>query len=205
MIDPETEPELEPDQPELTAEMADNMIPLFDSMALAVSEFGADNYDPASTDYVWYSLYLAIMNYAEEGPNGISYSNDYLYKYAPASVVLDYASGMFAGMTKLPVIPDSQSSHVVYLSDKDYYQFTSSDRGASFTIVTGITAEDDGTYLVDTSMRTHSDENTYVVHGDYTFRVKPNSSDSGDTKLNLPYVITELIKVTAYEHKVITE
>lgn len=205
VVDPETEPELEPEQEELTAKMADDMIPLFDSMALAVSEFGADNYDPASTDYVWCSLYLAIVNYAETGQNGISYSDDYLYKYAPASVVLEYASSMFAGMTTLPAIPDSQSSHVVYLSDKDHYQFTSSDRGASFTVVTGITAEEGGTYLVDTSMRTHSNEGTYVVHADYTFRVKPNSSDSSDTNLNSPYVITELVNVTTYENKVITQ
>lgn len=204
VVDPETEPELEPDQIELTAETADHMIPLFDSMALAVSEFGADNYDPASPDYVWCSLYLAIVNYTEEGQNGISYSDDYLYKYAPASVVLEYASSMFAGMTTLPSIPDSQSSHTVYLPDKDYYQFTSSDRGASFTVVTGITAEEGGTYLVDTSMRTHSNESTYVVHADYTFRVKPNTSDSSNSTLNLPYAITEIVKVTTYEDKVIT-
>lgn len=205
VVKPETEPELEPEQTELTAKMADDMIPLFDSMALAVSELGADNYDPVSTNYVWCCLYLAMVNYAEDGHNGISYSDDYLYKYAPTSVVLEYASSMFAGMTKLPAIPDSQSSHVVYLPDKDYYQFTSGDRGASFTVVTGITAEEGGTYLVDTSMRTHSDEGTYVVHADYTFRVKPNSSDNSNMSLNLPYVIAELVKSTAYEDKVITE
>ena len=204
VVDPETAPELVPDQVELTAELADEMIPLFDSMALAVSLYGTDNYDPASTDYVWSSLYLAIVNYADEEKNGISYSDDYFYKYAPASVVLEYASSMFAGMTKLPAIPVSQSSHTVYLSDKDCYQFLSSDRGASFTVVTGITAEDGGTYLVDTSMRTHSDEGTYVVHGDYTFRVEPNTSDSSDAVLDHPYVITEIVTVTTYEDKIIS-
>lgn len=198
VVDAETAPELVTENDSLDTETAENMIPLFDSMIIAVSEYGADHYDPASPDYVWTALYLAIVNYAEENKNGVYYTEDYLHKIVPTSVVLEYAAGMFSGMSTLPAVPDSLSQKVVYLADKDCYQFVSSDRGASYTTVTGISAESDGTYLVNTSLRTHSDESTYVVHSDQTFRVAPNSySESGANPL-FPYTIREIVSITTY-------
>lgn len=193
VVDPETEPN---ETPELDEETANDMIPLFDSLILAACEYGDNAFDPASPDYVWMSIYLAMVNYAEDGQNGVYYTDDYMYKIVPANLVLEYASGMFSGMKKLPAVPDSQKSSASYLADQNAYQFASSDRGASYTVITGITPENNGTYLVDTSLRTHSDDSTYVVHGNYTFRVKPNPSVEAGVSHLFPFAVTELVSVS---------
>ncbi len=198
VVDPATEPELETETGDLDTETADNMIPLFDSIIIAASEYGMESYDPSSPDFIWTALSLAIVNYAEEGTNGVYYTEDYMHKIVPASVVLEYASGMFSGMSTLPAVPDSLSQSVVYLKEKDSYQFVSSDRGASFTTVTGITPENGGTYLINTSLRTHSDEGTYVVHSDQTFRVAVNTYSGSSSKSLFPYTIREIVSIITY-------
>lgn len=171
------------------------MLPIIDTIVYwnaldpEVAETGINQYKPESDEYVWSLLYLALVNHAEPGQNGVELKGDSSGLQVPASLVQEYASALFSGLESLPVIPTT--SGIEYDSSLDAYVLGLSDRGEGFTTIDNYTQDSEGSYIIDATF-------TNPYQADYTpwrcsLRIVKNTYSPNGQKPLFAYAVTELL------------
>ena len=171
------------------------MLPIFDTIVYwnaldpEVEQTGIKRYEPENHEYAWSLIYLAIVNFAEPGVNGVDFTEDLHYKQAPAALVREYASALFANFGNLPALPPEKG--IQYDSSLDTYLFEMSDHSEGVTSIEKYTKDSDGYYIVDLTFGLPYESDFEPLY--YSLRIVKNTySPNGEEPL-FAYAVKELL------------